>query len=126
MLWIAALRGGGYGQFRLNGRMMQAHRVSYVLAYGQIPAGLVVDHVKTKGCTNRHCVAPEHLEAVTPRENTLRGETVPAANAAKTHCPADHPYDAENTYVRPGGERDCRACHRTSNQDYSERQCAVA
>lgn len=31
----------------------------------------------------------------------------------KTHCPAGHPYDRENTYSEPGRKhRHCRACNR--------------
>lgn len=33
-------------------------------------------------------------------------------NAAKSHCPAGHLYDADNTYRRPNGSRVCRACAR--------------
>lgn len=33
-------------------------------------------------------------------------------NAGKTHCPAGHPYDDENTYRSPQGRRVCRACRR--------------
>lgn len=32
------------------------------------------------------------------------------ANARKAHCANNHPYDEENTYVRPDGGRGCRAC----------------
>jgi hypothetical protein len=28
----------------------------------------------------------------------------------KTHCPQGHPYDEENTYYTPGGDRKCRKC----------------
>jgi group I intron endonuclease len=35
----------------------------------------------------------------------------------KTHCPQGHPYDLENTYIRPNGHRLCRTCHRV-------RECA--
>lgn len=52
------------------------------------------------------------LEPVTQRENLLRGETITARNAAKTHCPRGHAYTAENTYVRPRGSRECRTCNR--------------
>ena len=31
-------------------------------------------------------------------------------NAEKTHCPKGHPYDEENTYIRPDGGRSCKAC----------------
>jgi hypothetical protein len=120
MLWLGALRGGGYGQFRLGARMVQAHRVACTLAHGAIPDGMVVDHL----CRVRHCVAPDHLEIVTPRENTLRGVTIPAAHAVKTHCPQGHPYDDVNTYVRPTGVRACRACHRVGNREYARRKRA--
>ena len=31
---------------------------------------------------------------------------------SQTHCPANHPYEGENLYVSPRGERRCRACQR--------------
>lgn len=42
-------------------------------------------------------------------ENTLRGETLAAANLAKTHCPQGHPYDEANTQWY-SGRRYCRGC----------------
>lgn len=34
-------------------------------------------------------------------------------HASKTHCPAGHPYDGDNLYVRPGTtHRRCRECQR--------------
>ena len=30
--------------------------------------------------------------------------------ALKTHCPAGHPYDESNTYLRSGNRRACRSC----------------
>lgn len=30
--------------------------------------------------------------------------------AAKTHCPRNHRYDADNTYISPQGKRRCRIC----------------
>jgi hypothetical protein len=31
-------------------------------------------------------------------------------NRAKTHCPQEHEYTEENTYINPGGRRWCRTC----------------
>lgn len=46
-----------------------AHRVSYAIVHGKIPDGFVIDHL----CRNTKCVNPDHLEAVTQRENIARG-----------------------------------------------------
>ena len=111
-LWTAALYRNGYGIFNVRGRSCLAHRVAYELAIGPIPEGLQIDHVRARGCMHRHCVNPAHLEAVTQRENLLRGDTVTAANAAKTHCPQGHAYDEANTMAQTDGGRKCRQCQR--------------
>lgn len=44
-------------------------------------------------------------------------------NANKTHCgTCGLPYDAANTYVRPDGWRQCRACARRRNAEYEVRR----
>ena len=97
-LWSGATNDHGYGQLHRDRRTVYAHRFSYELAVGPIPAGLQIDHL----CRNRSCVRPHHLEPVTSAVNTRRGEP-----ANRTHCPLGHPYDEANT-----GRRFCRACHR--------------
>lgn len=53
---------------------------------------------------------PAHLEPVTPQQNQLRSPLTPSSiNAAKTHCPAGHPYAGNNLIVTRNG-RVCRAC----------------
>lgn len=123
MLWTGTLHHSGYGQFKIHGRIVAAHRMSYELRVGPIPPELVLDHL----CRVRHCVAPLHLEAVTNAENIRRGDTGLAAGAqmrAKTHCPQGHPYDEANAYVRSDGSRICRACKRLRDRRYYEQKIA--
>jgi hypothetical protein len=116
MLWLKYVDPHGYPRFGLNGKAVKAYHVSYVLAYGEIPPGLHVDHVRANGCVNKHCVAPLHLEAVTPRENVLRGQGFAALNAKKTHCPQGHPYSGDNLYVDAKNRRYCRACRQVRDR----------
>lgn len=87
---------------------MYAHRLSYTLAYGSIPEGLVIDHL----CRTPVCVRPDHLEAVTQQENMRRGP------GAKTHCKRGHEFNEVNTYVRKDtGARFCRPCKNIRRRD---------
>jgi hypothetical protein len=91
------------GEYSDNGhpRAVSAHRVSYVIHVGAIPDGFVIDHL----CRNPGCVNPAHLEAVTHRENTLRGVGATAVLARRNACINGHPYE--------NGERPskCPKCH---------------
>lgn len=120
--WTAFRSEKGYGQFRVGVRTVRAHRFAYEAMVGPIPDGLTIDHL----CRNRGCQNPDHLEPVTSRENTLRGDTAPAHNAAKTHCPAAHPYTPRNTYVSKRNRRDCRACHLERDRRARQRRTATA
>ncbi|WP_333745908.1 HNH endonuclease signature motif containing protein [Streptomyces sp. IBSBF 2950] len=73
LLWTAGADEKGYGQFELNGRNCRAHRVAYEAMVGEIPPGLLIDHVFALGCRSTLCVNPAHLEAVTNGENRRRG-----------------------------------------------------
>jgi len=108
--WIGAKTHYGYGRFSESpeSRNTLSHRFSYITLVGPIPESLELDHL----CRNRLCVNPEHLEAVTTRVNLLRGNTICAFNAAKTHCQYGHKLNTENTHIDRQGFRRCRACDR--------------
>lgn len=108
-LWLAHRSPGGYGRFAVTRtHRVQAHRFAYEQIVGPIPDGLTLDHL----CRTRACVNPVHLEPVTNRENIIRGDTLPAANLAKTVCHRGHDFTPENTRIVASGARDCRTCDR--------------
>lgn len=66
--WTADTSRNGYGGIWDNERKKNssAHRVSYEIHKGEIPAGLVVMHT----CDNPKCVNPKHLVLGTYKDNT--------------------------------------------------------
>jgi hypothetical protein len=121
-LWTACIHPQGYGVWSYDKRMVKPHRFSYEIHKGIIPPGLVIDHL----CRVRNCVNPEHLEAVTNKENILRGEGLSGKNSRKTHCNDGHEFTPSNTYVNSNGERRCRICSRIditkTRKNYSEKR----
>lgn len=110
-IWTGYIQKNGYVLTRLrheSGRRdWMAHRLAYELEIGKIGFGLTIDHL----CRVRHCVNPNHLEAVTAGENALRGFGPPAMNKRKTICKRGHQLRGKNLYVHPrSGERNCRTC----------------
>lgn len=106
-LWIGCLHRNGYGHYYEKPRKQQwlAHRFAYQFFKGSIPKELQLDHL----CRVRCCVNPEHLEAVTRKENILRGESPPAKCARRTHCKQGHAL-AGNNLLNDGRSRRCLTC----------------
>ncbi|KUM31611.1 hypothetical protein AQ436_00275 [Arthrobacter sp. EpRS66] len=68
LIVTTSILSNGYGSIRADApsrKSLKAHRVAYELHYGEIPKGMVIDHI----CRNRACVEPTHLRAVTHKQN---------------------------------------------------------
>lgn len=114
-LWVGARHTGGYGVMVHNGRMVRAHRFSYEHFVGEIPEGMVIDHL----CRVRPCVNPHHLRVVTRAENTFAPGSLSISkfHREKTHCLNGHELTPDNTYRPPSGARLCRICKRRRDRD---------
>lgn len=102
--WVGAMS-GKYGKLFLRreyGRTITvyAHRFSYELHKGPIPAGMEVDHI----CANSACQNPAHLQLVTPGQNKV------LEGLRQSFCIRGHRYSPANTYIDPKGYRRCRTC----------------
>lgn len=92
-IWIGA-KTNGYGAFNDGSRIVRAHRWAYEALVGELDPSLHIDHL----CRNPSCVNPDHLEPVTPRENTMRGygqATRGVRGVAKGKNPDAFSYSAE-------------------------------
>ena len=107
-----------YGSFNFRKKTITAHRMSFILSKGEIPVGLHVDHI----CRNTLCVNPDHLRAISPKENVLIGVGVTAVNHRKTKCGRGHSLSAENLILNRRGHRECRQCKRVTDAAYRFRK----
>ena len=126
----------GYARFHKSKNKSKAHRISYEWHKGAIPAGLTIDHL----CKNKGCVNPDHLEAVTAKENGMRhnaegykkwwatlsaedkiafvkkasskaSQIAAVKKLAAIHCNRGHEWKPETTYIVPSnGHRRCNVC----------------
>lgn len=107
-LWTGHINHGGYGYYR-HPQASHAHTAAYVLFRGPIPDGHQVDHI----CRVRHCVNPDHLEAVTASVNMRRRPW--------KGCDRLHPLEPSRVGQRSDGRVQCRECQRVREQARRDR-----
>jgi hypothetical protein len=97
-IWTGPVTHQGYGRTSVPGvgPRVRFHRASYEAHRGAIPDGLCLDHL----CSVRACCNPDHLEPVTPMENTRR-ELLRNGKRMCCHGDADR-----------SPSRNCRLCAR--------------
>jgi hypothetical protein len=126
----------GYVRCEINRVRDYVHRFVYGAFVEPIPDGKEIDHLchnadpscpSDASCLHRRCVNPDHLEAVTHRENMDRSpNNLAVKNRLKSHCLHGHPYDEANTRVTSHGGRACRACNREAQQRFRERVAGLS
>jgi|SRR5712664_341592 len=92
-----------------NTKCYQVHKLVLLAFVGPCPEGLQVRHLNGIPDDNHL----ENLVYGTPKENMKDRDEEHGKNhnLNKTHCPQEHEYDEENTYVVPTtGVRQCKAC----------------
>lgn len=119
-IWTGGKTSAGYGLTRFDGKQRYLHRIAYTLCVEEIPAGLHIDH----RCRVVDCCNPDHLDAVTPRVNTLRG-----LKATKRECINGHPLSGHNLVWNNNGPgrprtRRCRTCFNASHRESRKRHGA--
>lgn len=107
-MWTGSVNTKGYAHMKISGKVWAVvHRVMYEYAKGPVPAGLQLDHL----CRNKPCVNPDHLEAVTARENMHRGMAPSIRAHLSGICKRGHQL-SEGYRRKTDGGMSCRECRR--------------
>jgi len=86
LVWHGAI-GDGYGLIWYKGKLVRAHRLAWLLSFGDIPAGVQVLHK----CDNRACIRLDHLFSGTQKDNIQDAISKRRYNASEYGKMANHP-----------------------------------
>lgn len=114
-IWQACKDDKGYGQLRLRGDNISAHRMSYILHKGTIVNGTIMH-----SCDVTYCCNPDHLTDGTKKLNAIDSVNKRRhVNNRKTECVRGHAYSGSNFEVRPDTSRRCLICLKQDNDKAS-------
>lgn len=128
--WSGSKGKGGYGVLyatrRPKRRRVGAHRAAWLVRRGDIPAGLVPDHL----CRNTSCVNVKHMEVVTNAINTRRGDHTRKRGRSGVrpgraiHTCRKHDRDDGYLHKNKAGYQSwtCRICRREAVKRYRARK----
>lgn len=106
-LYTGALDRHGYGQFCYSGyNGHRAHVVAWLVTNGDIPAGLVIDHM----CGMKNCINVEHMQLLTAEENAQDGRD---RKARPIECRRGHRGEYKKSKK---GRMYCMACDREAHR----------
>lgn len=140
--WLGSTNKLGYGQLGYQNRRVTAHRLSYELNKGEIPAGQIVRHA----CDNPNCCNPDHLILGTHQDNAddrkARGRKRGPSGAPSINptykpqwqrdlerygaCEAGHTLTPDNLYTKLNGEVVCLTCYYTNRQKVEQEPIIAA
>lgn len=113
--WRGGVADFGYGRFRIFGTHKTAHRISYVLEFGEIKHGLWVLH----RCDNPPCCNPAHLFLGTQQDNSDDMVSKGRSASGNRHGSVTHPERiarGDRNGLRLHPERVCRGDNHPSSK----------
>lgn len=112
--WTASFRKAGYGAFKYKGKVISAHRMSFIIKHEYIPAGKWVLH----RCDNRKCVNPAHLFLGNASDNMQD-----CANKNRLYSQNIPPkHGTQNLYCKGCRCEDCKRAHNINNREWRKRK----
>lgn len=99
-LWKASITNKGYGRYKVDGKVISAHRFSWWFTNGDIPEGMYILHK----CDVRKCVNPDHLFLGTHQDNMEdmieKDRHRPGEKSARAKLNQKEVNEIRNLYVR--------------------------